>query len=575
MISKLSWILLGAVTLFLSLYFIFVAKPQLGGDIVEYFGVSQSILNHGGINLSTLDQTQLSQILNPGYFNLPGYYLKGLGDQRYPVHFFFYSLLLIPFRLILRLFGLNELRSLYLTNILLFAGTIGLVYRFFLKDPLKRIGLLILLLISPIMSFFIWPGPDMFYVCLVLLAIFSFFKGKIMLAAGLAGIASWHSQPLMVLAIGLLAYKYLLNLVIPFAKIKKLLTLNPQIIFQSLTVVGIILIPYLYNLLVFHILSPWTIIPDGWTKLYGFGVQNMSLQKLFEQFFDLNIGLFWYAPILLVGGLIVAGKEIFKGLKAMYILPLFLLTALFYQTNPAWHYGTSGYGPTRHIIFFIPLMVYFLATKIKNNTVYIGILVSVVIIQLFTLSLNHFLEPNLANTLVQSPYAKLVLDWKPQLYNPTPEIFVDRTNHTDLDIPTSAVYKVDGICKKAYVLKNEKQKLIDQCGFVPSSVENKFEDDFLKIASYPRTLKTLEATFWPQPDSCGEALNGSNFVCMKTVDEVMKYTGISDSNRIKTLPEYPYPGIWKLTFGDPVTITIPPGYIVNYYAVTGFYVDYN
>jgi hypothetical protein len=37
-----------------------------------------------------------------------------------------------------------------------------------------------------------------------------------------------------------------------------------------------------------------------------------------------------------------------------------VITAFFYQTNPAWYHGTSGYGPSRHAIFYYLTYLFYL-----------------------------------------------------------------------------------------------------------------------------------------------------------------------------------------------------------------------
>jgi hypothetical protein len=39
-------------------------------------------------------------------------------------------------------------------------------------------------------------------------------------------------------------------------------------------------------------------------------------------------------------------------------------------------------------------------------------------------------------------------------------------------------------------------------------------------------------------------------------------------------PEYPGAGIWRITPGEPVIITVPSGYFIHYNALDGIYVSY-
>lgn len=452
MINKLPWAAFILATLSLFSFFLNFPIQNSGGDIVEYFGMTESLINHKGIDLTSKDFENLKNYLNPGYFVDTGqtdqnggflYYMEGKNGDKYPVHFFFYSLLSLPIRLLLRFFGLNELLALRLTNLAILSLTSFIILKVFLKSAFKKIVFITLSLLSPIIQFIIWPGPDIYYMSLLLLAVFLFFEKKYFWACLLTGLASWHSQPLVII--------FLFNILFYL----KNNGIKPTQLLFLFFITGL---PYLLNIYTFGVLTPWTILEDEWTKINGFGLQNASLQKLFEQFFDPNIGLFWYAPgILLVGMFLMA--------KNVKIAATLLITAFFYQTNPAWNYGTAGFGPTRHILFIIPFLIYYITSLNKNIKNKI-ILTLIIISQAFSLSINNFLTPVLENSLNQSPYAAFILNHFPQIYNPTPEIFVDRTNHTDFKYISTAVYKFNNQCKKAFVLKSDEDKVIKECGFI-------------------------------------------------------------------------------------------------------------
>lgn len=297
---------------------------------------------------------------------------------------------------------------------------------------------------------------------MILLAVFSFLNHKYFFAALFAVVASWQSQPLTVMALAFIFYYALAN--------KKISTM-------LMILILLLTIPYLYSYLIFGLFSPWGIINNGWTTYYGFGIQNISLKKIFEQLFDPNIGLFWYFPIIVIGGLISYIKSLTKK-QSLFILIILTLTAFAYQTNPAWNYGTSGFGPTRYSLFLLPVFLYFFMTHIKSSYKTYLILFLYFLTQFYIFSFNGYFMPNFFSALDHSPYARFILNNYPKIYNPTPEIFVDRTNHTDLDHLTTAIYKNNYSCKKAYVLLNEKQKLIDDCEYIPQKYLDKFNDNY-------------------------------------------------------------------------------------------------
>lgn len=603
--KKISTILILGLALALSAFVLH--KPvQQAGDIVEYYGVTQSLANHGGISLTQIDQKNLETVLHPAYFSDPQYYVTGRDGARWPVHFFFYSLLLIPIRLGLQLFSAPELYTLSLTNILILTVTALFVVHNFLQHNRSRMLFLILFYLSPLLFFITWPGADLLYICLLLISVFYFFEKNYFKAALFASVASWQSQPLAIIAVFMTLY----YVEIAFRQRGRNKKSVLQILISSFYLLILIALPYLYNLYAFGVLTPWTRFENGWTFINGFGMQNIRISKLFEQFFDPNIGLFWYAPLLgllvlyilvrFVQKLSLPTSEVVRhNFHKIVLFGVFVCTAFFYQTNPAWHYGTAGYGPTRHILFFIPFLIVWILSSwlalplkaqqrgVQDQSKDSGVtrlsglhrmtLALLVIIQLYALSLNGFVTPNFEHTLHNSPYAAFILNTMPRLYNPTPELFVDRTSHTDLDHPTSAVYKYNGVCKKAYILQTDAQLLINECRNIPENILEKVDNELLRKTNYKRTVKTTEATLWPDTKSCSDEYvvdMQHPYVCLKSIDDVVRETGITDKSRIATIKEFPARGVWKIKRGTATTFTIPPGYIINHSALTGSYVNF-
>lgn len=574
--EKLVWIIFGALTLGILTLFLNYPPTTSGGDIVDYFGITETLSKDNTLHLTQETKWNLEKVFNPVYFSDPLYYIPGRDGNRYPIHFFFYSLLALPVRFVLHVLSINELHTLRLTNLLIFSITSFLVLRYFIKSTFAKFVFLLLFYLCPLVWFLIWPGPDVYYVCLLLLAVFSFFQKRYFLATILSAFASWHSQPLLVITLFLLGYTVVKNTRAQLTYPHMFVQLHAKTMVLIAGIFGILVIPYLYNIYAFRVLNPWITLNDGWTHLYGFGLQNISVKKFFEQFFDPNIGLFWYAPALVIGGLVVIVKRLVKnkdkGLLVLFIG--FLLTTFFYQTNPAWNYGTSGYGPSRHILFFLPLLIASLVAVVEKTKRFILLLIFFVLSQVFVMSFNGFLTPDFMKTHDHTPYAHFLLRTFPSLYNPTPEIFADRTNHAYLRQPASAIYRVNGVCKKAYVLKSDGAWLTSLCGSMPKETAALFKNPLKTKASYKRTITTDEATLWPDLGSCAKeySVNGK-FICMHTVDAVVAHTGIIDRERITTIPDYG-DGVWKIKKGAIITFTLPPGYTSDYTAMEGVYVNY-
>lgn len=553
---------------FILIFYLVFQSPVLnyGGDIAEYHGITETIIKSGSIHLTPVAEYNLKQYLPSAYFDNPGYYITGVDGLRYPVHFILYSILAIPIRLILHLFSINELQTLRLTNVLILFGAIAFTFKYLLKNDFKRMILLGVIIVSPLMFFLSWPGPDIFYLSLLLIATLLFLEKNYISAGIFTAIASSHSQPLTVLSLlmGFFgAYKYF-----KYSSKNTIALPKMRFILQLGLIPFILAIPVFYNVLFFGALSPWTKLQDGWTILNGFGLQNISLQKFSEQFLDLNLGIFFYAPMFILTGLYFVWKYR-HNLDVVFLFIAFLITAFFYQTNPAWHYGTAGYGPSRHAIFFLPLFIVFFVFFMQKTFKHYFLLVIFILLQIPILSMNRFTNPDLTKTLYHNQYAQFVLDRWPELYNPTPEIFVDRTNHTDLDYPTSAVYKTNGQCKKAYALITDISAIKTSCGSVPKKYESLFDDSLSRKSNTYRTTLTNSATFWPDSESCKPDYNGP-YICMKNLNDFIKYTGVELSDRIIDLKN----GVWRIDMGSPVSINVPPGYFIHYNSFKGHYINF-
>ncbi len=480
MSSKLFWGLFGIIHIFLLGYLFFFTRPQQAGDIVEYYGMTVSLLNHGDVRLTDNDRIEVEKILSPLYFSDPQYYIKGVDGGRYPVHFVFYSYLLLPARIFLFFLSANPLLSFSITNFWILTVTLIVTFICYIKDNKSRIMLFLLVYFSPILSFITWPGPDLYYVSLMLISLFAFFKKEYFIAAILSSFASWHSQPLIFIPI---SFSLLIILQSFFQK----RGINKDLVIQILLIGFLTVFPYFYNFLQFGVFTPWTIFDNFWTRTYGFGLQNIGIRKLFEQFFDPNIGLMWYAPLVFFLGIYYCVKNIKYDQRIIFLVPAFIITAFLYQTNPAWHYGTAGYGPTRHILFFLALFIYFAykqIIKIEISFNKLLLLIFLFLWQIYTLVVNGFLSPDFRNTLKHTPFARYILDNYPAIYNPTPEIFADRTDSTDLDHPTSAFYLYKDFCRKAYVLPSDIDKLLSECGFIPKEKREYIIESLKKAKPY-------------------------------------------------------------------------------------------
>lgn len=462
----LPWIVLGCISILLFMVFLTNYTPQQAGDIANYLGVTESVKNHITPELRDSDKNMLRTLIHPAYFDNPIYYnIPSPSGLRYSMHFIAYSYIITPVRIALESLQYNPLLVFPIANSIILIVTLSFLCAS-LKDYKQQLILLTIILFSPIISFIAWPGPDAWTLSLLLISAYLYSTKRFWQAAYITAFASWHSQPLMILASGM-AF-------MATTSIWKGIILHknnhhasiPSTLYKSIWLIGILSAPYIYNYWAFGVFTPWTKLRDGWTLLYGFGLQNLRIAKFMSQLFDINTGIFWYMPLGIIAWIMIVSRAFTKKyLHTILLAFVLILTAFLYQTNPAFHYGTAGFGPSRHIVFLSPFLIFMifeLLTYMKRRIGY-GILAVYIVTQSLVLTMNGWLTPDFTNSLRHTPVASYILTYMPMLYTPLPEIFVDRTNNDDADHPVSAIYKANGKCTKAYILPLDIPKLLSQC----------------------------------------------------------------------------------------------------------------
>jgi hypothetical protein len=78
--------------------------------------------------------------------------------------------------------------------------------------------------------------------------------------------------------------------------------------------------------------------------------------------------------------------------------------------------------------------------------------------------------------LEHSPTARFVLDRWPALYNPKPEVFVERTRGHEGPVEGPVIYRdAEGRCRKAWLQWRHAGALVAQCGPPPGEMAERLE----------------------------------------------------------------------------------------------------
>jgi hypothetical protein len=424
-----------------------LVKAQRYGDGNEYFLMMESLGNHLSPELRPGDikHTYVGDLNAFGEKADPYWgYFEGKGGRRYSQHFWAYSLFCLPAKIVLEFFGLKINKSLQVTNALLFALALFFILVSKLEEK-QKLAFMLLLTFSPALWFIHWTHPEIFILCLVTVSLTCLQANKNGASILFAVIASFQNQVLALYVF----YLFLKSVFSSPHKIKNFI--------QYGLLSALVLLPNAFYYLTFGRFNPLS----GATAM-----ANISPFRVFELFFDLNLGLLRYIPIalLLFFGIIIfrTYKEgVFNGGLQILIVTIALLTACTATEN--WNHGTSG--PSRYVIWILPFIFYVLVINLETlrakslKVIFLSALAVQVIIVVSAGPVVHE-----EDYLKHSAAAEFVLNRFPFIYNPSFEIFGERTQHSESDWGNPTIYKRDGKCRKALVTCDGLNTLKSVCG---------------------------------------------------------------------------------------------------------------
>lgn len=412
-------------------------KPCATGDGVEYVLMTEALYNHFSPDIRAGDCESFKQayiIKNPWdtndlalQFDLiydfikqsPKKYLDEKDgffvDTRqnvYSYHFFFYSLLNVPARLIATVFSLNPLGAFQITNALLIIFSCLFFFRTSQLDKRLIAAFCFVFYFSATYWYIGWTHPEIFTICFASMGLWLFLHKKQYPGILLIALAALQNQPLAILVATLCVT----------ALFKKGFSVK-NILFIGFSSIWI-LIPALFYYLHFKITNLVTY--KGFLDL-----QAVTWQRVSGFFFDLNQGMILAIPLVLFIYFYLIVKKIarFKRDENKWDLLLFfaiICMILVACTMIHWNHGQAVVN--RYVTYLGALLIvhfFFLVVEYSNKKVMYSILLSAVLSQIAsTLYFEKY------NNYGKSDQPKEISNWVlenyPAYYNPDPQIFFYR-----------------------------------------------------------------------------------------------------------------------------------------------------
>ena len=309
-----------------------------------------------------------------------------------------------------------------------------------------------LLFLSPVTAFVLWPHPEVFSCSLVVLALALWREGSGSLAVLMAALASVQNPPLVLLAAFLWWEARRAG-----GGLGPTLALLPA------------LWPFAFHLLRFGRLTLLT-------EVGAVALHDVSPRRALELFFDLNLGLLPYVPFVLLGALAAPFLQIVSHRPARALLALWAVLlgmAVSCTANANWNHGTAG--PSRYSIWLLPLVLEVFIRMLEPGfasprvrTTFLVLTALAVATQATLLAYQGGIAPA-PDHLEHSYAARFVLRHAPDLYNPSPEIFVERTLGREIrgdEVPDGApvVLRDESRCYKVLTQKRYWPEVLARCG---------------------------------------------------------------------------------------------------------------
>jgi hypothetical protein len=383
--------------------------PVRYGDGWEYAYHLESLYRHGSPDLRADDIAAANALFPADGMDHPPDppygYREARDGRRYGSHFWAYSLSAIPAKAVLRELGGNELGAFQVTNAAWFLVALG-VALFGSSAPLpKRLALAGLASVGPAVWYVAYTGAEVYSCSLGLLAMVALDNRRHGWAAAAAGLGALQNPPLVFLA----------------AAITALAAWRRQWRSAVCGAFGTALafLPPLFYLA--HFGTPSLIGKEA------VDVRGISLARTWGLAADLNQGMLPYMPLLLVGAIVGSAALLRrKEATAVFLLPAVAGMWVAVQLQANWNGGCLGM--MRYLLWIVPALAWLAAGGLQDiRAGRLFLVVAVAVQGLVMVSV----PPARLQYLTHGPTASWVLIHAPRLYDPEPEIFIERVIHTD------------------------------------------------------------------------------------------------------------------------------------------------
>lgn len=440
-----------------------LSPPETQGDGPEYYRMTESLFNHLSPDWQPKDEATMQNLLSkfhPDYYYGDFGYYQAKDGRSYCWHFWAYPLMNLPVKSVLHACDLNEFKAFQITNAILLLWALYMILFYSVFSETQKLLFSFFAIFSPALWYLHWPHPEIFSYSLVIVSLVFMHRKKWAWAILSAALASTQNQPLVFLV----AYLWIRGIL----ELKSI---------KSVCIFSLSALPAAaHNIFYYLRFGVPSLLVAKSTD-----IGSLSILKGLEIFFDLNIGMLPYVPVVLFLFLGIVFRDVFLKRKVNVHVQLFLVMIIMIfccTINPNWNNGSVG--PSRYVIWMLPFLFYVIVTDFGPESLldakgaFKTVMVWIAIISQSLMVLYGGITASSMSWLKLSSISRIILDRFPALYNPSGEIFCARIFHEGGCLRTPAIYYRDNKCRKALVAGKDEKALIGQCGYIPPGHEQFF-----------------------------------------------------------------------------------------------------
>ncbi|MCS7092166.1 MAG: hypothetical protein NZM26_02345 [Patescibacteria group bacterium] len=478
-LSSFELIFVLTLTIVLSHYAL-TLEPYLNGDTIYYYGQLVGLANNGSPSFSGDVAIAVQKRLGIDLMQ-QGMLIKSFNGLVYDIHFFAYSLLCVPAFKLLTLLKIDDAKAFVLTNAIFIILAITYVFYFSTFKRIVKWFLVLSYLLSTAFFYFRWGHPEIMCTSLLLMSAIALTEEKYFQSTLYAAVASWQN-PSIAFHILVIFFKYAYTLIKDdgLSLCKKF---NHLVKFSLLSAVS--LWPFIWNLSNFGVYNP--IVASNFYIIYS----NIGLERFISFFFDLNQGMIAGLPFIALLLPVFVLRRLQQVRKANNLINSYdcLLVSMAIVVIPTlaqrnWNAGHVVFA--RYATWASALLLVWSAEELNafslKKLAILVLLCLVIQVKIFKYWRGHnapFVYPYTKHNEI----VKLLWSINPHLYNPVPEIFIERILGYEVDTldaqppVTIIAYQENSTFLKIiskYEDINQVSKTICSSGRVLSAIDDRF-----------------------------------------------------------------------------------------------------